>query len=151
MQNIRTMAVFTDGFVICAVGVNGIWLVSDAALPRFGALGVLLLALIRPGQRAVRRRRQKAIRKRALRLGPNGTAAEFAQTRRKALAIPFADVTGIALTQTREGKQLVVHAISASTGREQAYPYRGDLPADRVREVLGPLIGARLTIAAEAG
>jgi len=151
VQNIRTMAVFTDGFVICAVGVNGIWLVSDAALPRFGALGVLLLALIRPGQRAVRRCRQKAIRKRALRLGPNGTAAEFAQTRRKALAIPFADVTGIALTQTREGKQLVVHAISASTGREQAYPYRGDLPADRVREVLGPLIGARLTIAAEAG
>jgi hypothetical protein len=150
MQNIRTMAVFTDGLVICAVGVNGVWLVSDAALPRFGALGALLLALIRPGQRAVRRHRQKAIRKRALRLGPNGTAAAFARTRRKALAIPFADVTGIALTQTREGKQLVVHAISPSTGREQAYPYRGDLPADRVREVLGPLVGARLTIAAQA-
>jgi hypothetical protein len=50
------MAVFTDGLAICAVGVNGIWLVSDAALPRFGALGALLLALIRPGQRAVCRR-----------------------------------------------------------------------------------------------
>jgi hypothetical protein len=121
VQNIRTMAVFTDGLVICAVGF-----------------------------RAVRGRRQKAIRKRALRLGPNATAAAFARTRRKALAIPFADVTGIALTQTSEGKQLVVHAISPSTGQEQAYPYRGDLPANRVREVLGPLIGARLTIAAQA-
>ncbi len=152
-QNIRTMAVFTDGLVICAVGVDGIWLASDAVLPRFGALGALLLAVIRPGQRAVRRRRQEGIRKRATRLGPGGTAAAFAKTRRKALAIPFADVTGVALNQTgqgKQGKQLVVHALSPGTGKEQAYPYLNDLPAEQVSEVLGPLIGGRLTVAAQA-
>jgi hypothetical protein len=148
MQSIRTIAVFTDGLVICAAGVNGVWLASDAALRQFGALGSLLLAVIRPGQRVVRRRRQEAIRKRAVRLGPDGTAAAFARTRRKALAILFADVTGIALTHTREGEQLIVHTASPGTGKQQAYPYLNDLPAERVREVLGPLIGSRLTIQA---
>jgi hypothetical protein len=148
MQNIRTMAVFTDGLVICAVGVNGIWFASYAVLRQFGALGWLLLALIRPGQRLARRRRQEAIRKRAMRLGPSGTAAAFARTRRKALAILFADVTAIALTQTRQGKQLVVLTVSPGTGKQQAYPYLNDLPAERVHEVLGPLIGGRLTIQA---
>jgi hypothetical protein len=146
MQNIRTMAVFTDGLVICAVGVDGIWLASDAVLRPLGALGSVLLALIRPGQRLVRHRRQEIIRKRAMRLGPTGTAAAFARTRRKALAILFADVTGIALTQTGQGKQLVVHTVSPGTGKQQAYPYLNDLPAERVQEVLGPLIGGRLTI-----
>jgi hypothetical protein len=149
IQNVRTMAVFTDGLVICAVGVNGVWLVSDLVLPRFGGFGGMLLTLIRPGQRAVRRRRQKAIRRRALSLGPDGSAAAFARTRRKALAIPFADVTNIALTPARGGQQLIVYTLSPGTGREQAYPYLNQLPAGRVREVLGPLIGARLTIAAE--
>jgi len=149
IQNIRTMAVFTDGLVICAVGVDGVWLVSDLVLLRFGAFGGILLTLIRPGQRAVRRRRQKAIRRRALRLGPDGSAAAFARTRRKALVIPFTDVTSIALTPARGGKQLVVYTVSPGTGREQAYPYRSELAAGRAREVLGPLIGARLTVAAE--
>jgi hypothetical protein len=148
MQNMRTMAAFTDGLVICAVGVNGVWLVSDVVLRQYGALGGLLLTLIRPGQRLARRHRQEAIRKRAMRLGPGGTAAAFARTRRKALAILFTDVTGIALTQTREGKQLIVHTASPGTGERRTYPYLNDLPADRMHEVLGPLIGGRLTIQA---
>ena len=30
MRNVRTVAVFTDGIVICAVGVEGVWLVNRA-------------------------------------------------------------------------------------------------------------------------
>ena len=142
------MAVFTDGLVICAVGVSGISRASAAVLPHALALGALLLTLIRPGQWAMRRRRQEVIRKQATRLGPGGTAEAFAQIRRKALAIPFADVTRIALTPASEGKQLVVYTVSPGTGKEQAYPYLNDLPADRVSEVLGPLIGGRLAVAA---
>jgi len=147
MQNVRTIAVFTDGLVICAVGVDGIWLASSAVLPRFGLLGGALLAVIRPGQRLVRRRRQEGIRRRATRRGPDGTAEAFAQSRRKALAIPFSEVTGIALTHTGQGELLVVHTLSPRTGKEQTYQYLNDLPADRVSGVLGPLIGGRLTVA----
>jgi hypothetical protein len=149
IENIRTMAVFTDGLVICAVGISGIFGATDAALSQFGALGALLRAVIRPGQQAVRGRRQEGIRKRASRLGPGGTAAAFARTRRKALAIPFTEVVGMTLARTRRGRQLVVHTVAPGTGRAQAYPYLTDVPAERVREVLGPLIGDRLTVTAQ--
>jgi hypothetical protein len=52
-----------------------------------------------------------------MRLGPGGTAAAFARTRRKALAILFADVTGIALTQTRQRYVLqLLKGVSSSSG-----------------------------------
>jgi hypothetical protein len=66
MRNVRTIVVFTDGIVICAVGVDGVWLVNRALLPGFGHLGPLLLAMIRPSQQVVRSRRQRAVRKHAM-------------------------------------------------------------------------------------
>jgi hypothetical protein len=150
MQNIRTIAVFTDGLVICAVGVDGISPASGAVLPRMGLLGAALLAVIRPGQRAVRHRRQESIRKRATRLGPDATAAAFAKTRRKALAVPFSDVTGIALIQSGMRKLLAVHTYSPRTAKEQTYQYLNDLPPERLSAVLGPLIGDRLTVPSPA-
>jgi hypothetical protein len=148
MRNVRTIVVFTDGIVICAVGVHGVWLVNRALLPGFGHLGSLLLAMIRPGQRMVRSRRQRAVRKHAMRLGPEGTAAAFARTRPRSLGIVFADVQRIALTSTREGRLLVVQTASAEDSKERVYSYLNDLSAERVREVLGPLIGARLAVPA---
>jgi hypothetical protein len=149
IQNIRTMAVFTDGLVVCAVGISGAFLATGAVLSQLGALGGLLQTAIMPGQRAVRGRREEAIRKQASGLGSDGTAAAFARTRRKALAIPFTQVTGVVLAQTRQGRQLIVRTITPGTGQKQGYPYLADVPAERVREVLGPLIGERLTVTAE--
>ena len=151
IQNIRTMVVFTDGLVVCAVGITGAFLVSSAVLPRFGALGQLLLTAIRPGQAAVHGHRQEAIRNGAARLGPGGTAAAFARTRRKTLTIPFTDVTGIELAQGPQGKQqLVVRTAPPGTGRGLDYSYLADLTPARVREVLGPLAGERLTVTTRA-
>jgi hypothetical protein len=145
------MIVFTDGLVVCAVGIRGVFALSDAALPRIGWIGELLRVAIRPGQAVVRHGRQEAIRRDAARLGQGGTAAAFASTRRKALAIPFSDVTGIALTQAPQGgQQLVVRTAPPGARRELTYSYVADVPPARVREVLGPLIGERLTVAAMA-
>ena len=143
------MAVFTDGLVVCAVGISGVLLSTSVMLSRLGALGGLLQTVIMPGQGAARSRREEAIRKQASGLGSDGTAAAFARTRRKALAIPFTEVTGIALAQTRLGRQIVVRTVAPGTGQKQGYPYLADVPADRVREVLGPLIGERLTVTAQ--
>jgi hypothetical protein len=103
------------------------------------------LALVSPNQQVVPGRREAAIKKRAMRLAAGGTAASFAQTRRRALAISFADVTAMVLASTREGRLLDVRVASAD-GEQQAYSYLNDLPADRVREVLRPLIGDRLMV-----
>jgi len=143
------MVVFTDGLVVCAAGISGAFALSDAALPRIGWIGGLLLVSIQPGQAVARHCRQEAIRKAAARLGPDGTAAAFARTRRKALAIPFSDVTGIALTPAPQGRQrLFVRTAPAGADRELTYSYLADLAPARVREVLGPPIGDRLTVAA---
>jgi hypothetical protein len=148
MRNIRTIAVFTDGIVVCAVGVDGVWLVNRALLPQLGGLGSLLLALIRPAQRLVRSRRQLAIKKQGMHLGPGGTSAAFARTRRKALAIRFADVTQIALTTSSEGRLLMVRTAPTGDSNGKLYSYLNNLPADQVRDILGPLIGSRLTVPA---
>jgi len=73
MRNVRTMAVFTDGIVICSVGVSGVWLINEALLPGFGVLGRLLLTVIRPGQQVVHRRRQAAHRADNSSQRPQGT------------------------------------------------------------------------------
>jgi|SRR6516164_6832583 len=148
MRNVRTMAVFTDGIVICSVGVSGVWLINEALLPGFGVLGRLLLTVIRPGQQVVHRRRQEAIRKRATSLGLGGTAAAFASTQHRAVAIRFADVTAITLRSTNKGRLLTVQTTPARGLKEPAFPYLTDLPADRIRDVLGPLAGDRLTVSA---
>ena len=57
-------------------------------------------------------------------------------------------MTRIALTTTREGRLLVVQTASAEHSKEKACSYLNDLSAERVREVLGPLIGARLAVPA---
>ena len=146
IRSLRTMAVFTDGIVICTV--DGVWQQAGRVLlPFFQRRGLLepALALARPSQQVVGGRREAAIKKQAMRLGADSTAASFARIRRRALAISFADVTAIVLASTREGRLLEVEAISAD-GEQQVYSYLNDLPTDGVREVLRPLIGDRLMV-----
>jgi hypothetical protein len=146
IRSLRTMTVFTDGIVICTI--DGVWQqVTRVLLPFFQHRGLVspTLALTRPSQQVVPGRREAAIKNRAMRLAADGTAASFARTRRRALAISFAEVTAIVLASTREGMLLDVQEISAG-GRQHVYSYLNDVPADRVREVLGPLIGDRLMV-----
>jgi hypothetical protein len=145
IRSLRTMAVFGDGIVICTI--DGVWQqVGRVLLPFFQHRGLLepALVLTRPSQQVVGRR-EAAIKNQAMRLAAAGTAASFARTRRRALAISFADVTAIVLASTREGRLLDVQVISADGG-QQAYSYLNDLPTDLVREVLRPLIGDRLMV-----
>ena len=64
------------------------------------------------------------------------------------MAIRFADVTAITLRSTDKGKLLTVQTTPAGDLREPAFPYLTDLPADRIRGLLGPLAGDRLTVSA---
>jgi hypothetical protein len=150
VRNIRTMVVFSDGLVVCAVGVDG-----GYNLPLLFGLDALLrpvLLVVRmAGQILVRGNRAEQIRRTARAMGQGGTAEAFARSRRKAVAIPFSEVRMIELNDTQIGRQLTVCTVPSGAPRELFYCYLGDLPADRARRVLGPLVGARLKIDTATG
>jgi len=148
ITNVRTLMVFSDGLVVCAMGVRGIRTFPLLGLvPLWESLLITLTRLLGPAaQRAVRQRRERAVRANATALGTDGTAEGFAKSRRKALAIPFAEVTKIELTQTRKGRLLAIYTLPSGGKAEPVYPYLCELTADRVRQVLEPLVGERLMI-----
>jgi hypothetical protein len=147
ISNVRTLVVFSDGLVVCAVGVRGIKRFTLGPVPHGELLALVLIRLMGPGaQRALRRRREHDIWASAKALGTDGTAEAFAKGRRKALAIPFSEVTKIELTQTRKGRLLAIHTLPSGGKAEPVYPYLCELTADRVRQVLGPLVAERLKI-----
>jgi hypothetical protein len=145
IRNVRTMVVFSDGLVVCAVGIDGGYnlplLVGHNALLR-----PVLFVVRTVGQILVRGKREEQIRRTARAMGQDGTAEAFANGRRKAVAIPFAEVKMIELNDTRIGRQLTVRTVPSGAPRELLYRYLGDLSADEARRVLGPLVGARLKI-----
>jgi hypothetical protein len=147
ITNVRTLAVFSDGLVVCAVGVRGIKMFTLGPVSLWESLVFMLIGLLGPGaQRALRRRRERDIRATATALGRDGTAEAFAKSRRKALVIPFSEVTRIELTQTRRGRLLAIHTLPSGGKADPVYPYLCELTADRVRLVLEPLVGERLKI-----
>jgi hypothetical protein len=79
-------------------------------------------------------------------MGEAGTAAAFAQTRKKARAIPFDGIRRIVLAQPADGRKLVIYEETANPDRALRTAYRCDLSAARVTEVLGPLLGNRLKV-----
>jgi hypothetical protein len=140
-RNMRTIAVFTDGLVVCAAGIEG-----GPAIPVGGLLGGLLRAGRPQGQQKMRSHRDQRIRDSAEAMGADGTAEAFAQTRPKARAIPFAVVRRIVLAQDGQDRKLVIYADTANPDRAIRSAYFCNLSAQRVREVLGPLLGNRLKI-----
>jgi hypothetical protein len=140
-RNMRTIAVFTDGLVVCAVGIKG-----GPPIPTGGLLGGLLRVARPEGQKKMRGHRDQQIRDSAQAMGADGTAEAFARTRPKARAILFAGIRRVVLAQDGQNRELVIYEDTADPDRAIRSAYCCNLSAERVREVLGPLLGNRLKI-----
>ncbi len=135
IKNTRTIAVFDDGLVVCAVRVHG-----GAARPGPGWLG----GLRRSGRGAgATGRGEEQLRSSAQIIG---SAVEFAPTWPKAQLIPLAVVEKIVLTRPRQVSELVIVEQTGNQAAPATSTYLGDLSASQVRAALAPLLGDRLEI-----
>jgi hypothetical protein len=132
----RTIAVFTDGLTACPVPVPG-----GSPVLQHGVVSRLLGI----GTRAERASSQR-IADLALAMGADGTAGAFAPAWRGAHAVPFAVVERIVLARPRQVSRLEIYEAAGPDGEPSPTVYLGDLSPDRVRELLGPLLGGRLQI-----
>jgi hypothetical protein len=133
----RTIVVFTDGLAVCPVPVPG----GRSMLEQQRGMMSRLLGVGRPSHRVS----PQQIRETAVAIGAGGTAGEFAQGWRGAHAIPFAVVDQIVLARPRQVSRLEICEEAEGGGTARSV-YLGDLSPDRVRELLGPLLGERLQI-----
>lgn len=133
--NTRTIAVFDDGLVVCAVPVYG-----DAGKPAGGLINRLWRAGYTRGHGTVPGRGAEQIRARAQ---TSGSSVTFAETWLKARLIPLAIIEQIVLRRPRQVSELTILEHNAEADRSA---FLGDLSAERVREVLGPLLGEGLKI-----
>jgi hypothetical protein len=130
----RSVVVFTDGLAVCPVAVPG----ATPALHR-SLIGGLLRRGTPPDSEDLRRLAE------AMTAGT--TAAEFAQAWPGGVAVPFAVVARVVLSRPRQVSELAVYENVAGLAEQVRTVYLGDLAADRVRDMLGPLLGGRLEIA----
>ncbi len=136
IKSTRTVVVFDDGLVVCAVGVYG-----EARRPAFGIFGSLRRS--RPagpgsgqGEDHIRVSAQAA-----------GSCLTFAPTWPKARPISFAIVDKIVLTRPRQVSELAIYEHTAEPRPGPAASvYLGELSAGRVRAALEPALGDRLEI-----
>jgi hypothetical protein len=133
----RTIAVFDDGLVVCAVGVYG------DARPSRGIFGSL-----RRTRRPVRRDSGPARGDEHIRAGAeaSGSGVTFAETWPGAQLIPLAVIDRIVVTRPRQVSELAVYVEAAGGASPERLAYLGDLSAERVREALGSSLGERLHI-----
>lgn len=132
----RSIVVFTDGLAICPVAVPGAALTLHRSL-----IGGLVRRRAQDDAEDLRRSAEAA----------GSTAAEFAQTWPGGVAVPFAVVARVVLARPRQVSELAVDEELAGRDEWVRTVYLGDLETDRVRDVLGPLLGARLEIDAGSG
>ena len=136
--NTRTIAVFDDGLVVCAVPVYG-----DVAKPDGGFLG----SLRRPGRTRGRNagpgRGHEQIRTQA---EAAGSSVTFAPAWRSAQLIPLAVIDKVVLTRPQQVSELAIYVQSADAASPEKSTYLGDLSPERVRDALGPVLGDRLRI-----
>jgi hypothetical protein len=131
IKHTRTIVVFDDGLVVCAVRVYG-----DAArwAGTFGGLR-------RTSRAGGSGRGDEQIRDGAQVLG---SAVAFAPTWPKARLIPFAVLEKVMLTRPRQVSELTIYEQTGDPASPAASTYLGDLSADRVRGALEPMLGDRL-------
>jgi hypothetical protein len=136
IKNTRTIVVFDDGLVVCAVSVYG------DARPHPGWLG----GIRRPrraapgagsGDDLIAHSAQAA-----------GSCLMFAPTWPRARLFPFPVIERIVLTRPRQVSELAIYEQTADPARPAVEAYLGDLSADRVRAALAPALGDRLEIQA---
>jgi hypothetical protein len=129
----RSIVVFTDGLAVCPVAVRG----AAPALHR-----TLIGGLLHRGDPAD----SEQLRRSAEALAAGATAGEFAQAWPGGMAVPFAVVAAVVLSRPRQVSELAVCEHVTSHAEPLCTVYLGDLAAERVRDLLGPLLGDRLEI-----
>jgi hypothetical protein len=141
IRHTRTIAVFDDGLAVCAVPVRG-----GSPVLQAGLLSRLLRAGRVAGGQARPASGGEQIRASARAMSADATAFAFAESWPRAAAIAFAVVDRIVLTRPQQVSKLAIYQETARPGGALRSAYLGDLSAERVRDVLGPLIGDRLKI-----
>jgi hypothetical protein len=131
----RSIVVFHEGLAVCPVAVC-----APAPALQYG----LIAGFVRRGRRAGDD--SDRLRRSAEAMAVGATAAEFADTWPGGVAVPFAVVARIVLTRPRQVSELAVCEHVTSRTEPQCSVYLGDLVPDRVRDVLGPLLGERLEV-----
>ena len=135
VRSTGTIVVFEDGLVVCAVPIYG-----DAAKPAGGLLGTLRRAGRASGRTVVPGQGAEQVRVRA---AASGSSVALAETWPKARLIPLAIIDEVVLRRPRQVSELAIQTRNA--GADQPV-FLGDLSVERVREVLGSLLGERLKI-----
>ena len=136
IKNTRTIVVFDDGLVVCAVSVHGdarphpAWL-GGIRRPRRAAQGA------GSGDDLIAHSAKAA-----------GSCLMFAPTWPRARLFPFAVIERIVLTRPRQVSELAIYEQTADPAHPAVEVYLGDLSADRVRAALAPALGDRLEIRA---
>jgi hypothetical protein len=150
IRSTRTIVVFDDGLVVCAVSVYG-----DTARPAGGFLGGLRRS--RPGGLSLGRGDGRIgdgrigdgqIGDGRIRLSAQaaGSCLTFAPTWPNARLIPFAVVEKIVLTRPRQVSELAIYEQTADAANPAAATYLGELSASQVRAALEPRLPGRLEI-----
>jgi hypothetical protein len=138
IKNTRTIVVFDDGLVVCAVPVYG-----AAARPAGGILGGLRRSRQARSDSSSGGGGDEQIRVSAQ---AGGSCLTFAPTWPKARPIPFAVVDKVVLMRPRQVSELAIYEQTADPANPAASLYLGDLSADRVRSALEAVLGDRLEI-----
>jgi len=136
--NTRTIAVFDDGLVVCAVPVYG-----DAPKPDGGLLRSLRRTGRARGRTAGPGRGEELVRSRAQLAGSSVT---FAPAWAKAQLIPLAVIDKVVLTRPWQVSELAIYLQTADPANPDKSTYLGDLSAEAVRDALAPVLGDRLRI-----
>lgn len=136
--NTRTIAVFDDGLVVCAVPVYG-----DATKPDGGLFGWLRRAGRARGRSAGPGRGHEQVRTQA---EAAGSSATFAPAWPRARLIPLAVIEKVVLTRPQQVSELAIYVQTADPANPERTTYLGDVSPEAVRNALGPLLGDRLRI-----
>jgi hypothetical protein len=137
--NTRTIAVFDDGLVVCAVPVYG-----DAPSPADSAIrGWFRRAGQTRGRKAGPGHGHEQVRTQAQAAGSSVT---FAPAWRSAQLIPLAVIEKVVLTRPRQVSELAIYVQAADPASPEKSTYLGDMSAEEVRDTLGPMLGSRLRI-----
>lgn len=136
--NTRTVVVFDDGLVICAVPVYG-----DAPRSAAGVIGSLRRASRSRWRGAGPGRGHEQVRAQA---EVAGSSASFAPMWPRARHLPLAVIDKVVLTRPHQVSELSIDLQTVDPASPDRSTYLGDLSADAVREMLGPVLGDRLRI-----
>lgn len=136
VKDTRTIVVFDDGIVVCPVRIY-----ADASRAGGGMLGAL-----RRGARPARATPGHGAEHIQASAQVIGSCLAFAPTWPRSQLIPLALVGKVVLTRPRQVGELAICEQGSDPAAAVTTTYLGDLPAENVRHLLGPLLGDKLEI-----